>query len=191
MTTISQGLLDAQAAFAGEGLPWPPVPTALAQRLAPRAEAIYATRSLPRGPYGIARYVDEAIAQPAIPDYAVVGFDGHGTNSWAAHVFLLLPGLALFVQVPWGGVYTDAQASTRRMQELFEWAGRLIPQVQACAQAGRIAAGERLVVVASQIVPSRWAWVQAPALAQPVAWNIGAGMLASVEASLAQRLTGS
>lgn len=191
MTTISQGLLDAQAAFAGEELPWPPVPAALAQRLAPRAEAVYATRSLPCGPYGIARYVDEALAQPAIPDYAVVGFDGHGTNSWAAHFFLVLPGLALFVQVPWGGVYTDAQASTRRMGELFEWSGRLIPQAQACAQAGCIAAGERLVVVASQIVPPRWAWVQAQAPAPPVDWHSGAGMLASVETTLAQRLAGS
>src|SRR5213593_2695569 len=39
----------------------------------------------------------------------IVGFDGHGTNSWAAHYDLIVKSLALFLQLPWGAAYTDPE----------------------------------------------------------------------------------
>lgn len=182
---------NAREAFEAQGLPWPPLPDPLAACLRPQGAHVFATRALPVSPYEIERYVQEAVSEPQLDDYAVTGFAGHGVNSWAAHCFIVQGPLALFIQVPWGGIYTDAQASLAQMQQLFSWAGRLLPLAQACAQSQRVPPGERLVVVASQMVTPCWGWAQAQDCAQgvkPVAWNPGAGMLAGVEQSLARRL---
>ena len=186
-------LQAARQAFESQGLPWPPLPGPLAARLRPQGEHVFATRTLPASPYEIERYVQEAVSAQALDDYAVTGFAGHGVNSWAAHCFIVQEPLALFIQVPWGGIYTDAPASLAQLQLLFAWAGRLITLAQACARSSHLWPGERLVVVASQMVTPGWGWVAAQDPGQkekPVAWNPGTGMLAGVERALALRLAG-
>jgi hypothetical protein len=97
---------EARESFARERLPLPPLHEHLAARLAAAADRVFASRQLAYGPYSLGPFLHELeTGDPG--EYAVVGFDGHGMNSWAAHYYLVQPGLALFLQLPWGGAYHD------------------------------------------------------------------------------------
>ncbi len=184
-------LVQAQAAFAEAGLPWPPMPETLAAQLQRAAPWVFASRELPASPYALAPFVQELIEQPAVPDYAVAALDGYGTNSWAAHFFLVQGPLAVFIQEPWGGAYTDTEAQRPQVERLFDWAGRLPGQVQACQAEGRIPTGWRLVVVAAQAFDrATWAWVPPPASRNRLRWRDASNLLASVDEELAALRSG-
>ena len=152
---------------------------------------VFSTRPLTTNPYAIEHYIEEILGGSVSDDYAVVGFAGYGINSWAAHFYLVRGALALFVQVPWGGAFTDADDSRAELARLFDWAGGLLPQLQACASARRIESGERLLVVASRFVEPGWAWVPPAGRRNvPVALNPAGGMLAAIGQSVAGRLAG-
>ena len=191
-TPTTPGPLErARQAFEAEQLPWPPVPDDLARQLEEQPMGpVFSSRPLPANPYEIERYTGEILGGAPVDDYAVVGFAGYGTNSWAAHFYLVRGALALFVQVPWGGAFTDADDSRAELARLFDWAGDLLAQVQGAASAHRIEAGERLLVVASRFVEPGWAWVPpAGRGAAPTALNPADGMLAAIAKSVAGRLT--
>jgi hypothetical protein len=154
----------AQALFEQEGLPFPPVPNRLAASLrqTPRSEFVFATRRLHDSPYSIDPFVQEAEASPQA-DYAVVGFDGHGVNSWAVHYYLVYEELALFIQQPWGGAYLDAERARVEIAERFHWAAGLQRALRQATRKGNIPHGWQLLVVATGLGHrSGWRWL-APA----------------------------
>ena len=59
------------------------------------APHLCSTRPLDDAPYNLEVYSLEARENPSVPNYAVLGFDGHGINSWAVHYFLVEDALAL------------------------------------------------------------------------------------------------
>ncbi len=71
--------------FEAEQLQFPPVPPHLVALLLRGDSAAFATKPLQQTPYDLGHYLDDFEADPGLSAYAVVGFDGHGTNSWAAH----------------------------------------------------------------------------------------------------------
>lgn len=189
MTLTPIAASGAQALFQTEGLPWPPVPEELAARLASQGDYVFATRQLPTGPYGLEFYRAEVLARPEPPPYAVVGFDGHGINSWAAHFFLVVPGLALFVQIPWGGAYADPQASREDIARVFTWSSKLQARLTQCVQTGCLGEDERLVAIVSRFVQPGWAWVSARASANStIEWKSGQDMMAAIDASIEERI---
>jgi hypothetical protein len=177
---------SAREAFAGEGLPWPPVPERLASALQAAgnmADGVFASRALTIGPYALEAYVGEVLRE--LPDdYALVGFDGHGMNSWAVHFFLVQGPLGLFVQLPWGGAFTDAEADRAEVARVFAWAERLLTRVTALQTAGRWPAGRRLVVAATWLRQPRWAWVSTGPTTNPVAWRNGQDLEATLDKAL-------
>ncbi len=189
-TSGSQGHASSRAArdaFAGEGLPWPPVPEPLASALQPvadTAEGVFATRTLPIGPYALEAYVGEALAGKAPGDYALVGFDGHGMNSRAAHFYLVRGPLALFVQVPWGGAFAEAEAERTEVTQAFDWSGRLLARVTELQSTGRWPANRRLFVVETRLGHRRWGWASARPSAMPVLWRQGQDMEAAIDGAL-------
>jgi hypothetical protein len=112
----------------------------------------YATREVERWPYEIDAYADEA--RTDVPDYALVAHAGHGVNSYAIHYFLVRGPLGLFVQAPWGGVYTAEDEAVATMREYFDLAKTLVRAAGDGLSPGR--ASDRLVVYVSDFYGSWW-----------------------------------
>lgn len=174
---------DPAAAFAAEDLPFPPLPPHLAAALQPRGSGWFATRPVDSSPYDLGHFVDELAAQPAVADYAVIGFDGHGINSWAMHHYLVTASLALFVQLPWGGAYGEPALEREDITSLLGWAAKLQPLVDRAQAAGRIPQGMRLQVIASRFGRAGWRWAGGARDPATTPWKPAAGML---EATLAE-----
>lgn len=171
---------SAQALFEAESLPFPPMPAALAAALKPQAAGWFATRAVASSPYDIDHFLAEVEARPGPEDYALVGFDGHGSNSWAAHFYLVADGIALFIQLPWGGAYVDPVPARAEIAALFDWAEALQSRLRAAQAAGRIPQGLRLQVAASRFGRAGWRWLDAAKEAAATPWNPSAGMKAAL-----------
>lgn len=171
---------SAQALFEADGLPFPPMPAALAAALEPQAAGWFATRAMASSPYDIDHFLAEVETRPGPADYALVGFDGHGSNSWAVHFYLVCDGLALFIQLPWGGAYVDPGPARAEIAAVFDWAGAVQSRLRAATAAGRIPPGLRLQVAASRFGRAGWRWLDAGREAAATPWNPSAGMKAAL-----------
>jgi hypothetical protein len=190
-TAKSSSLAEARALFAAEDLPFPPLPASLANALQEMAPNLFSTRELEASPYTLRFYSFEIQTKPAIPNYAVVGFDGHGINSWAVHYYLVEDALALFVQLAWGGAYVERDEASRMIKGVFAWAEELQAQVRRARSDGLIPPGWRLLAVVSEFVPSGWAWVASlPPGPDAIDWHGGADMRATIDQSLADLRAG-
>lgn len=149
----------ARTLFQEEGLPFPPAPAALASQLQTAGDHVFATRKIDVTPYGIESFRNEASSDPALQDYVLVGFDGYGVNSWAVHYYLVEGPLALFVQLPWGGAYVDADQARERIARVFTWAARLQERVGEARERALIPPGWRLLAVVSTFAHPGFAWL--------------------------------
>lgn len=174
----------AQALFAAEGLPFPPVPAHLASSLQAQGRGWHASRAVESTPYDLEHFLDEVTATPDVADYALVGFDGYGTNSWAVHYYLVTRSLALFVQMPWGGAYTDPERARADIAGMFEWAAKLQSRLQDAQALHAIADGTRLLVCASRVGHAGWRWIRAGEDADAAPWKPAAGMMSAILAEL-------
>lgn len=194
MSITTQGtapLHRAQALFESEGLPFPQLPTALSQALSEHSPTIFSTRPLVDTPYDLSAFLSDLASNPDVPDYAVIGFDGYGYNSWAVHHYCVQPGLALFLQLPWGGAFADADTDRADIQRMFSWTQALLMQLAQLQQQGRISAGWRLLVVQSSYARSGWAWLgpeESNAANPPL--QTGGNLRADVDRSLAEIASG-
>jgi hypothetical protein len=175
----------AEAMFEHEHLPFPPVPAPLAASLQQQGQAWFATRPVASTPYDFEHFLAEIEAQPGLPDYAVVGFDGHGTNSWAVHFYLVAKRLALFIQLPWGGAYLEPEPARADINDLFEWAETLQARLRLAESAGKIPQGMRLEIAASRFGHAGWRWLDAGQDSAGIPWNPSTGMKAALLQELA------
>ena len=167
----------AVTAFQEAGLPFPPVPPDLAAQLRQCGPHWYATRPVDRSPYDLASFLSPDVS--ATP-FALVGFDGHGVNSHAVHYYLVRPSLALYVQLPWGGVYLDHEEAKREIEELFTWAQQLQAGMEAADDQGRLAPRRRLEVMASRFRDAGWRWNDTGGTADGTPWRPASGMLDAI-----------
>lgn len=173
----------ATAFFRDEGLSPPALPTSLAEVLHERAPGIYATSELTVPPYTLEAYVSALLRATHPNDYAVLAIDGHGAQSWAFHYYLVSGPLALFVQLPWGGAYSDAAAARAEIERVLAWAQPLPQRLAQLKQQGRLAPEQKLLVVLTRFSQPRWAWVHLPEEAE-IAWQSPAQMLSRIDAEL-------
>jgi hypothetical protein len=178
------------ALFEGEGLPSPPVPARLAASMRPCSGAWFATRPVEIAPYNLEHFLHEVEADPAMPDYALAGFDGYGVNSWAAHCYVVSGAAALFIQLPWGGAYLEPEPAKTDIADLFGWADGLQSQLQTAVQRGKIPAGWRLQVSASLFGQSGWRWLVAGRDNSAVPWTTAAGMRTAIQQMMDEVLAG-
>lgn len=158
--TASQSWEAMQSLFASQGLPPPPIPEHLAEHLVAHTPQIFATRDVHVSPYVLEAYRTELQGQPAISDYVVAGFDGHGANSWAVHHFVVTSSLALFLQLSWGGAYDDEREDREEIAAMFAWASALQDLIAQAAAKRLIPPGWRLEIVATHLGDSGWRWVK-------------------------------
>ena len=158
----TQPLEKARALFSTEGLPFPPLPAELASALREARPNVFATRPVEIPPYTLAAYSLEVQTEPEVPSYALIGFDGHGINSWAVHYYLVDDALALFIQLPWGGAYVEPGEARSVIEAAFSWAETLQSKTSRAQRDGLIPAGSRLLVIDSSFDEPGWAWIPSP-----------------------------
>jgi hypothetical protein len=154
--------------FAAESLPAPPVPGPLAARLQQLDPGIFGTHLPAASLYDLEAQLEAAAEQPE--DALLLGFDGHGVNSWAVHYQLATGPLLLLVQRPWGGAYMNAERNRADIERTFAAVAAL--QQAAADAADRLPAGRRVAVVVGAVGPSRWAWLEGASL-DGAAWRDG------------------
>lgn len=89
--------------FSSSGIASPPVPEQLRAELAVLKPGVFGTRSDTPGPTQIDWFINEFLAGKIEQDYLMFGLEGHGINSYSVGYQLVLGGLALFLNVPFGG----------------------------------------------------------------------------------------
>lgn len=169
-------LREAIHQFESEGLPFPPVPTALRASVRSLSPWVYGTRSDARGLYELAWFVEEAEHGRAAP-YVMLGHAGYGFNSWAIHFYVVQPPLALFIQSQWGNAFADRDEATRELTARFALAATLMEAAQQARQAGALPPSARLFVVVSDFYGSRWKKVMDDEEAAAIPWNESATAL--------------
>lgn len=158
MSADHNTLEQARKAFQEEGLPFPPLPAAFEARLKADSEYLFASCEVPYSAFDMASWAYAVDAET--PPYALLGFDGRGINSWAVHYFLVEGPLALFVQVPWGGVYTDKDLQLPQVASAFDSARILQAKILEAQHRNLLPAGHRLVVMDSPLNEPLCYWVQ-------------------------------
>lgn len=151
----SPALQEAQRLFAQAGIPFPFIPAEMQQDFTKIEDWVYGTRSNIPWLYEIRQYVLEVAKEP-VANYLLLGHAGHGTQSWAMHYYLVRGPLALFLQIAWGGGYTDENKAVQEMSIRFTQAEELIQAVEVAHSKGSFQPDERLIVQVSEFYDSFW-----------------------------------
>jgi hypothetical protein len=154
--------------FQEMGLPLPPLPGAFLDGLQQMADHVFSTRADLVSLTGLEVLVDAAVRGTAAP-YAAFGYEGHGTNSWHLRYCLVVPNLAIFIELPFGGAYGDALADRAEIVAAFSQVERLLAALDSPARKGASNAPRRSIVEHRGFRSSRWAEVTS-AGGQPV-WH--------------------
>src|SRR5262249_35092142 len=100
-------------------------------------------------------------------------------------------GLALYVQLPWGGAYTEPDQARPAIGVAFTWAAQLQDQTRRARGEGLIPPGWRLVVVVSRFAQPGWAWGPPPRRgAAAIDWHRRRDPKPDVDAALADLFAG-
>ena len=156
-TTIAAA--QARAFFTSQELPYPPLPARFEASLVAVSDHLFATLPVKLSAFDLEVWADRVDASS--PDWALLGVDGRGINSWAMHYYLVEGPLALLVQWPWGGVYGDADADRQRIVEAFEQCATLQDRARGPGGLALARQGKRLLVVHSPLAESRCVWLEA------------------------------
>ncbi|WP_439625469.1 hypothetical protein [Gemmata sp.] len=147
---------NARQLFQRAGLAFPPIPEGLAGRLKKLGKWSYSTRPLERSPYALLHYVEE-VERAQVDEYAVLAHCGHGVNSYAIHYYVVHGPLRMFLQLAWGGVYSDPERDAAAIRECFSLAGQIVLAVPALEA---LTPHARLTIVGSDCCVRRnhWSW---------------------------------
>lgn len=131
--------------FQAAGLPLPPVPVDLRERLQHVDEWTWSSRDIDAMEmYMFQRYPAE-LAESDVDDYVAISHAGHGVNSYGLTVHLVHDQLALFTQAPYGGAYNDPDDEIVTLKRQFE-RGQALLELASQLKAG---GPGRLVVIES------------------------------------------
>lgn len=143
----------ARAEFAEAGLMFPELPPGLRNQLVRRGPWFSSTSPVDVAPFDFMNFVRSRIIH-GCPEFALIGHDGHGINSWALHYAVVNGPVALFVQRSWGGALDDGSEAAS-VNEGFARVGRLLNVAEG-------AGPPRIVVVDSDLHGAFWARLDTP-----------------------------
>ncbi len=135
------------------GLPFPPLPRDMVDRLVMLGPALFGTRT-DADPWDVEARLRE-LRQGRVDDYLVFGQSGHGIAGTAMHYCCVRPGFAVIVQILWGTAYGDDALAAAEIASAFGRCADLItsPAIE------RLPRGRRLVAVQSDIHGRRLGWL--------------------------------
>jgi len=135
----------ARHVFEKAGLAFPTIPEKLAEQLKEQSKWVFSTWPIDVWPYDLHYYVEEA-EKSEVNDYAVLAYAGHGANSWAIHYYLVQDSLRMFLQLGWGGVYSNKDEDAALIRNCFSLADKI---ASVAKSVGPFQAGNHLTVVVS------------------------------------------
>ena len=145
-------LEKAKQLFEDAELGFPTIPVELAAHFKELGPWLFSTRPVDVWPYLLKDYVDE-VEKTQLKDYALLAHSGYGSESYVILYYLVHGPLRMFFHHGWGGARGDAEADAAKIRDCFS----VLNQVVAAAQrVGRLQAGERLTVVASEFYGGYW-----------------------------------
>ncbi len=151
--TVGLGLAALQAKFLAAGLPLPPLPPELSAALQEFGPWWFGTRKT-GGLYQYAAPLYDEAGRDDVPDYLIVGYAGHGVNSYALHYFLRHGPLLILLELAYGGAYTNSKLARVEIDAAFAATAGMIAACPELTRRGVPPAGLR--VVASSVRPSMW-----------------------------------
>lgn len=170
MTNLStKGLDAAKTFFREEKLPFPFVPAAFRSDIHQIGPGVFGSGWPVHAPvslYDIQKCMTESMRHPDKP-FLLFGEAGHGVNSWAMHYYLVNGPLALFVQLPFGGVHMNHEASVGAITGTWG----LLRDVIHAADEADVSPDERLHIIDSAVIGSRWAWVKKNGSTANTTWH--------------------
>ena len=116
---------QACALFMEMKLPIPPMPEALLPLLQHKSDTVFSTRTGMNSLVDRAAQVSEAASGTLIPGLSF-SHEGHGTNNWHLRCYVVLPQVAVFIELPFGGAYTSEHIARSRIENAFSSLQRLL-----------------------------------------------------------------
>lgn len=160
ITNADSPIDKARAVFEAEGVPLPALSPAEQAALLAVDDHLFATRPIKDSPYTLNAYVNELLRGDAPASYVLLGFAGGGVASSAFHYFVVEEGMAIFVQIAWGGGYTDEEDALRLITRSYRWVERTKAKVREAREKGVMPADCRMVAVVTQFGRSGSAFVR-------------------------------
>ena len=152
--------------FEKEGLKLPAFGKQFEGELKEVSDYIYSTRNDDVSDiYNLNKYVEE-IQDKAVEDYLIVGHSGHGANSFGMHVYCVEGQFAYFIQKQWGGAFADEE----RLRKNFNGAIGAIESIKERLKDSKT--DKVLVLVESDFVGNKWAWMTKGKRIEEEAWNV-------------------
>lgn len=142
-------LAAAHAMLQRMGVPLPPLVEALLPLLTQAQETVFTTQD---GTTSLANRT-ALVARAARGDMVSglsISHEGYGANSWSLRYHAVLPRVALFVEIPFGGAYMDLGASQLQVETAWASAARLLQAAAAST------VGACVVVDHRGLAGSRW-----------------------------------
>jgi hypothetical protein len=150
-----RGFLEAQDHFQAHGLPFPYIPQEMRGDLRRLNQWMFGAGHNGRGLLDIHDFKADALARPDRA-YVLLGQAGYGINSYAMHFYLARNPLYLFLQIAYGGVYTDSDEAIESMKLRYDLAEWLIKNLPGAVRRGAFGPDERWVIVESDFYGSSW-----------------------------------
>ncbi len=123
-------LAAAHAMLQRMDLPLPPLPEAMLGLLVQAGETVFTTNVGTTSLANRVALVARAARGDAVPGIGL-SHEGYGSNNWALRFHAVLPPVALFVELPFGGAYMDPEASRLEVEQAWTRAQRLLTVAQA------------------------------------------------------------
>lgn len=182
--TTPEQLQEARSLIASSGLPMPPVPKDIAEKLFRPDDAHYFTsRDDTPGPWSLGWFLEEVeFGNPE--NYVMVGLDGHGTESTAAHYYLVEKDIAVFHQCHLSSPYTPEWEDT--LSDQYDLIAIMTMAISQSKAKGLLPEESRLVIVRPSYRPPFWGIQPAPG--KPVNWQQSGDALVEASSWLAERM---
>jgi hypothetical protein len=123
-------LSDARAYFADEGVPFPPVPDHLADRVERRGGREWGFGGPDVPLIDREAFLEAVVADPAV-EFLRFGREGYSETSQCVCYFVATGRVAVLLQVQWGGYDFDLAGSAERLRATWAGVGRLLELVDA------------------------------------------------------------
>ena len=111
--------------FADDGVPFPPLPDHLADRVERRGDREWGFGGPDVPLFDREAFLDAVLGDPGI-EFLRFGRDGYSETSECVCYFAATGSVAVLLQVQWGGYAFDLAASAERLRETWTGVGRLL-----------------------------------------------------------------
>ncbi|WP_299734880.1 hypothetical protein [uncultured Endozoicomonas sp.] len=138
-------------------MPLPPIPREMSDKLCCISNSqYYSNRTDIPSPWRIQWFMEEFMSKP-VEDYLVVGYAGHGVESYALHYYLVTSNLAVFFQIAAETPYRGIPAEN---SDILEKQYRLISSLEIAIEQAKLSGlfdeTSRLVISKPLFMMPRW-----------------------------------